>query len=286
MVKDEFREATLEALGRLPHSDLDGLSDEAAYWYRYQDQIRKELLDCNLDGFLRGTRIEGTMAPRNAPRFHHEFTTLQKQPDWQSRWYPAIREVPVGKPVPHVHCEETSPNAIHQAYHLLQFELTTGKQISDLQFIFEFGGGYGCLCRIAHKLGFQGRYTIYDLPVLSLLQWYYLGTVGIGGVDLITDISSLKVSLEQIPDESLFVAIWSLCEVDMPLRRKIERLVAEFPTFLLAYHRSMLGIDNIAYFDGFARRHDRDWTKWRVKHLRAHYYLIGRQNDSDIQTLD
>jgi len=276
MVKGDFRETTLEALRRLPHSDLDGLSDEAAYWYHYQNQIRQELLDCNLDEFLQGTRIEGTMAPRNAPRFHHEFTALQERSDWQSRWRPAIHEVPVGKPVPYVHHGETSPNAIHQAYHLLQFELVTRKRIHDLQFIFEFGGGYGCLCRIAHELGFQGQYVIYDLPVLSLLQEYYLGTVGLGAVKLATDIPSLKVLLEQVPRESLFIAIWSLCEVDMPLRREIERLVAEFPTFLLAYHRSMLGIDNIAYFDEFARRYDRDWTKWRVKHLRAHYYLIGR----------
>lgn len=276
MVKDEFRKATLEALRRLPHSGLDGLSDETAYWYRYQNQIRQELLDCNLEGFLQCTRIEGTMSPRSAPRFHHEFIALQEQPDWQSRWCPAIREVSVGKPVPYIHYRETSPNAIHQAYHLLQFELTTGKRIEDLQFVFEFGGGYGCLCRIAHKLGFQGQYIIYDLPVLSLLQWYYLGAVDIGGVDLVADIPALKVSLKQIPDESLFIAIWSLCEVDMPLRREIERLVAEFPMFLLAYHRDMLGIDNIAYFDEFAQRHDRDWSKWRVEHLRAHYYLIGR----------
>lgn len=273
---DKYRETTLRELGQLSDSKLDGSSDEAAYWHRYEDQIRRELLDCNLDAFLRCPRIETTMAPGNAPRFHHEFAALRECPDWQSRWRPAIREVPVGKPILYVHYEETSPNAIHQAYHLLQFELITRKQIGDLQFIFEFGGGYGCLCRIAHRLGFQGQYIIYDLPVLSLLQWYYLGTVGIGGVDLVTDIPALWDLLEQVPRESLFIAVWSLCEVNMPLRREIERLVAEFQMFLLAYHRDMLGIDNIAYFDEFAQKHDRDWTKWRVEHLRAHYYLIGR----------
>jgi len=276
VVNSDIHETTLEALRRLPDSDLDGLSDEAAYWYGYQNQIRKELLNCNLEGFLQGTRIEGTMAPRNAPRFDHEFTVLREQPDWFSRWRPATREVPVGNPVPHIYDKGTSPNVIHQAYQLLQFELTTERQIEDLQFIFEFGGGYGCLCRIAHELGFQGRYIIYDLPVLSLLQRYYLGTVGLGAVELVSELPLLEVLLEQIPRESLFIAIWSLCEVDMPLRMEIERLVAGFRMFLLAYHRSMLDIDNIAYFDGFARRYDHDWTKWRVEHLRAHYYLIGR----------
>lgn len=276
MVKGDFREATLEALRRLPHSDPDGLSDEAAYWYHYQNQIRKELLDCNLDAFLQCPQLQSTMAPENAPQFRYEFAALRKQPDWQRRWRPAIREVPVGKPVPYVHCEETSPNAIHQAYHLLQFELTTGKRISGLQFIFEFGGGYGCLCRIARRLGFRGQYIIYDLPVLSLLQWYYLGTVGIVGTDLVTDIPSLKVSLEQVPNESLFVAIWSLCEVDLSLRWQIEYLVREFQMFLFAYHDKMLDINNIAYFDEFTWNCSRDWTKWRIRHLRAHYYLIGR----------
>lgn len=270
------REAILGELRQLFDSELDGSSDEAAYWHRYENQIRRELLDCNLDAFLQCPRIEGTMAPRNAPRFHHEFAALQEQPDWQSRWRPAIREVPTGKPIPYVHYGGTSPNAIHQAYHLLQFELTTGKQIGNLQFIFEFGGGYGCLCRIAHALGFQGRYIIYDLPVLSLLQRYYLGAVDLDIVELVADIPALEVLLGQVPRESLFIAIWSLCEVDLLLRREIERLVAEFPMFLLAYHRSMLDIDNIAYFDELAQKYDRDWTKWRVEHLRAHYYLIGR----------
>lgn len=276
MVEDNFREAILEELRRLPDSRLDNLSDEEAYWYRYQDQIRKELLDCNLDAFLRCSRIGSTMAPGNAPRFHHEFAALREQPDWQHRWRPAIREVPVGKPIPYAPYEETSTNAIHQAYHLLQFELTTGKRMCDLQFIFEFGGGYGCLCRIAHKLGFRGQYVIYDLPVLSLLQKYYLGAVGLDAVELVTELSSLEILLTEIPRESLFIAIWSLCEVDLPLRWQIEALVMGFQMFLLAYHEKMLDINNIVYFDDFVWGCNRDWTRWRIKHLRAHYYLIGR----------
>jgi len=62
---------------------------------------------------------------------------------------------------------------------MLVLERMTGHRISDFNFVFEFGGGYGSFARIAHSLGFRGQWIIHDLPELSALQRMYLGQRGV-----------------------------------------------------------------------------------------------------------
>ena len=61
--------------------------------------------------------------------------------------------------------------------HLALFEETTGSKIDTLELIFEFGGGYGSMCRLAHNLGFNQAYIIFDLQPFSALQNYYLSSL-------------------------------------------------------------------------------------------------------------
>lgn len=100
-------------------------------------------------------------------------------------------------------------NLIHQAYHLYLWEKTTGQRVSDLDSIVEFGGGYGAMALVAHRLGFMGKYVIYDLPEFSLLQEWFLSQVGIESVEFETDITARRL----VPD--LLIACYSLSECDL-----------------------------------------------------------------------
>ena len=98
-------------------------------------------------------------------------------------------------------------NLIHQAYYVKKWEERTGKKIGELNFIVEFGGGYGAMAYVCRQLGFEGVYMIYDFPIASLLQEYYLSNVGIHDVWF----SNAPFSF----DADLFISLWGITEAPL-----------------------------------------------------------------------
>src|SRR3990167_5344946 len=90
-------------------------------------------------------------------------------------YYVALQAPEFGRPHDFYRNTSYSRNLIHQAYHLSQFAATTGHNFSKMNKIVEFGGGYGAMALVLHRLGFgeatqSGEYVIYDLPEFALLQ--------------------------------------------------------------------------------------------------------------------
>lgn len=246
--------------------------------------------------FLRWDVIASTMFVAYKPYLFQELDYLKKLTDWESRWKLAIRESSFGCPVPFVHYPKSSGNLIHQAYHLVQFEKATKLKIADLDFVLEFGGGYGSMRRLFNSLGFKGKYVIFDLPIFSALQRYYLESVGIS-VNAqqdkqteaqttlsycLSDINDLKTILSPLKKntESLFIAAWSLSETPVSLRNTITTFLKPFNNMLLAYQREFEEIDNRDYFSQFTKLVDGEmiWKNWEIPHLPANYYLMGTRN--------
>src|SRR5258706_98595 len=101
---------------------------------------------------LRG-RLLLRAATDNVPP-QREWRLLRTSPTWP-RFKPALRESAIGKPVRFLFRGATSGIQIHHTYHLAQFEQETGTRVDQDRLIFEFGGGYGSMCRQAHLLGFK-----------------------------------------------------------------------------------------------------------------------------------
>src|SRR5262249_47287211 len=146
-----------------------------------------------------------------------------------------------------------SPALIHLAYHACRFEEVTGRPLDRYGFILEFGGGYGGMCRLVHQLGFRGEYWIYDLPEVTALQRFFLGTIGVhgenedsrgGAVMTFSDPSQLCAALAgRRKAESAFIAAWSLSETPISLRHKILPAVSPFDAFLIGYTEQFGDID-------------------------------------------
>ena len=184
-----------------------------------------------------------------------------------------------------------TPNLIHHAYHLIQFEQSTGLRVDDLDFIFEFGGGYGSMCRLFHNLGFKGKYLIFDLPHFVALQRFFLKSIGksvIPSIDSFRSTSSdiLCISdVEQVTEllsemgnltNSLFLATWSISETPVELRETILPLVHPFKAFLIGYHHIFGEVNNTEYFQSWMDHFDDiRWQTQKITHLPHDYYLIG-----------
>lgn len=147
----------------------------------------------------------------------------------------------------------------HQTYHILRWEEATGLNIADMQSIYEFGGGYGAMALVCNRLGFRGKYYIYDLPEFSLLQQWYLEECGVGNVEW--------VGADAYGYTDLLIACYSLSETDFAER---DRILAERKTgsYLFLYSNKFEDYDNIGYFRGL----ESGQLCWTVGHW-AHSHI-------------
>lgn len=150
-------------------------------------------------------------------------------------------------------------NLAHQAYHILRWQEVTGQRISDMQSIYEFGGGYGAMALACNRLGFKGKYYIYDLPEFSLLQRWYLEECGVGNVEWHSEYPAEFTKVD------LLIACYSLSETDYEERERILSHIAT-RSYLLLYSNKFETYDNIDFFQG------QNWSlagmeHWRHEHI-------------------
>ena len=260
-------------------------------WVTYATCLRDMVLTEDPRAFLRWGVVMDTMFATQQDYVGVELEYLKHSGDWTSRWCAAIEECSVGHPIPYMHYPASSGNLIHQAYHLARFEKETGMRISDTHFIFEFGAGYGSMCRLAHNLGFRGRYLLYDLAPFSALQKFFLKCIGFelhsfqsfktaeSGVVCLSNIEELKEVISDCPQSAdpLFIATWSLSETPVQLRNLILPLMASFKALLIAYQSQFREINNIDFFRQWtANWKNAEWQDSEIDHMPGSRYLFAK----------
>ncbi|MBX5469438.1 MAG: FkbM family methyltransferase [Thermoleophilaceae bacterium] len=138
-----------------------------------------------------------------------------------------VEEDPVGAPLLQAPAHLTSHNAVMHLYHLARYERTSGVDWSRIERVVEWGGGYGSMARLLHRVcGHDLTYVVVDLPLFSVLQWLYLGSVlGEDRVTFLTvtspevregRVSIAPVGLVDAVDlrADLFVSTWALSECE------------------------------------------------------------------------
>jgi len=291
--EQEYIKKLIKSFKELPYEEVVNCTESERLWKKNMNNLKELVLKDNPREFLRWDVILGTMFVGNEHYVLTELNHLRKKSDWNSRWEKAIQEVSVGNPIPFDKYHNSSANLIHHAYHLSQFEERTGISADKIDCVFEFGGGYGSMCRLFYNLGFEGKYIIFDLPHFSALQTYYLKAIGINvcefdriqssenDVVCISDIDTLKNTLSGNDglSNSIFIATWSISEAPLHIRDSILPLVSHFRSFLIAYQDNFGEINNIMYFEDLKNYFEQKvvWDQWRIKHLPGNTYLVGTQ---------
>ncbi|MCA9730691.1 hypothetical protein KC799_01085 [candidate division KSB1 bacterium] len=284
---DELR---LRVRTSVPPYDADS-TDGISMWVKNCYRLRELILLGNPEKFLRWDVMLETMVVTNPHYMAVELNHLLAMPEWANRWKDAVREPHMGWPVPYNGYMESSGNLLHLAYHLSQFEQKTGRRIDEMEYIFEFGGGYGAMSHLCYALGFQGKYVIFDFPIFAALQTFYLKALGHKILDSVEEfkyayegilcLSEIEQIEEVLPtgndiDPALMIATWSLSEVPFELRAQILENVDLFHAFLIAYQDIFEKRDNERFF--------KEWQEsllsfksesWPIKHLPGNFYLMG-----------
>lgn len=261
-------------------------SEAEKVWNENLNRLKNLVLKEDPRGFLRWDVVREAMFVGNASYIAVELSYLQTHKEWSTRWEAAIEETIQGCPTPYYRYLKSSGNLIHHAYHLARFEEETGLRIDSLKCIFEFGGGYGSMCRLAHRLGFRGKYVIFDLPHFSCLQSFYLASLGLdvktkeqlGEATGIFCVDTLKdVELAQIGGtNSVFIATWSFSETPLYIREQLLPQISLSDSHLIAYQDYFGEVDNVDYF---ARQPEfnanLNLINEKIAHLPGSRYLFG-----------
>lgn len=180
----------------------------------------------------------------------------------------------------------TSHNTIHHASHLALWEHHTGKSLSNISTIVEWGGGYGNLARLCSHLNPKSTHIIIDTPLFAQLQWLYLsvtlpnrtvtrltnpeqniqsGHIVIIPVGLIDAIS--------VPQADLFISTWALSESS----RAAQDFVAHSNWFgarhlLIGYQERNEQLPDSDYLGVLAQRDGA--TILPIAHLKRQFYAF------------
>lgn len=138
----------------------------------------------------------------------------------------------------------------------------------SIDFVTDFGPGYGGHIRVWHELFKTKHYQLVDLPELHEISKYHLG---------LHDITANHRTLDDMVKphgKSLFYATHSFNELDLKTRTKVEMQLSEYDYLYIVYNKSFEGIDNIVWFDGLAKRLEKEYLiytfmeqstcKWRL----------------------
>ena len=215
----------------------------------------------NLQNFLRLGFIQKMFFVHN--RFYN-YKFLKKILSKKSEfWIKLLRENTVGNPVPFFLYRSSSGNRIRQVYLLKQgFEYA---EINNVDAVIEIGGGYGSLISVMQNINKNIEYTIYDLPEVNLLQYYYLKSQNISceisgfskNINLLSEIELLKEKLKKLKIKKkkiLIIANWSLSEMPISLRKDLEFLFLNCDFAFISFQDYFEDISNIAYFEQLEKK--------------------------------
>lgn len=247
--------------------------EPAHNWTFWAWDLRQNVADKDLAEFLTWPGLVLTMFVGNAPYIDYEYDQLPLSIQ------NVIDDPQVGKPELYTRPDvKTSGNLIHQAYHFWQWKRAEETRLDaaslrNMETIIEIGGGYGAMALICHRLGFRGRYIIYDLPEFSLLQQYYLSNVGVDGVEFRTQID------KQI-EADLLIGIHSLNEMPLDIRDTIIGLCPA-QSYLIVYGANWGGWDNMGWALDMmkTRKGGYNWRNWNIPHLPNCWYLVGDKRE-------
>ena len=124
--------------------------------------------------------------------------------------------------------------------------------LSSINHVTDFGGGYGNNCRVWNNLGYTGHFALVDLPEVIEIQKHYISNVlpdaSVSYASLLSD-----VKIEQ--QKSLFFATYSLSETSLEIREKAKTSIKEYDYIFIAHNDSFpvygknKNVNNNDYFD-------------------------------------
>ncbi len=259
----------------------------------FNKQIFEILKKGKIYNFLRNSFIQKMFFVHNRFFIIKELNNLKLNKRW-GFYKKLLPEDNVGNPVRYFLYPKSSGNKINHVYHLSILEDYLKIDLSNIKYVFEFGGGYGCMARIFFQINKNIKYLIFDTKLVNLLQFYYLKQNKINASFSDRNQFILKNDLKNLKSEtkkkSLFIANWSLSETPINFRNKFLKYIQNYQYILIAFQEHFEDINNKKYFYNLQKKlkkkykiyiFENKFYKGNIFNKQRHYFLIGKKtNDS------
>lgn len=248
---------------------ISSIGEYSKTWDRDRQSLRSYMLKKDPRNFIRWQPVIENMYS-NINKCELDYLINN---DWD-KWSKAIKETWVGNPPKYKHYKDSGSGMINMAYSLAQLVEHYKLDLRKFDKIVEFGGGYGCMAKLIHNLGFKGEYTIFDMPEVLALQKYYLNSNNLN-----TGFKFVEKT-EELSEPDIFIATWSLSESPISVRDEFLDKIGNPKYVLIGYQGNYESIDNVAYFNKYKeKRPDYVWIDHKIAHLGKYEnrYLIGNK---------
>lgn len=210
------------------------------FWDLVRNDLKKHISNNDIKNWRNWSRIRDTMYPTS-------WVNVDKFDEKYNEKIDIIRSVTNPKCI-----DEDFRGLLNQLYNIQVYTKNVGKNIINYSSIIEYGGGFGGLYRVLTALGFNGEYTIIDLPELIEVQKEYLNNEHNIGQNIKWVDTTSKESNTYKAD--LFWATWSLSEcVDRPLIEDFD-VKSHMIAYANVWDLEKKVIDNKKYFSEFMER--------------------------------
>ena len=254
----------------------------------FNKKMKNVIVNKKLENFLKIGFLQKIFFVHNRLFVLYELLDLKKK-HWNF-YRPLLKESPVGNPVRYFLYPNSSGNTINHVYHLSIIQGYLGIKLKNINSVFEFGGGYGCMARIFYRLNKKIRYDIFDTPIVSLIQYYYLKSLklNVGYKKNQFRLLNNHKDLINMKDRksNLFIANWSLSEVPISFRKKFLHTIKCHEFFLISFQAYFENIDNLKYFKNVSKLLNKQFTIKIIKNKfykgsflkkESHYFMIGKK---------
>ena len=216
-------------------------------WEIMLKEIGKEY-DSSPKTFLRQPTISKTVHPNVQNLASRYYTEMLSNPFFVKTILPKMKDSSIGTPFKFNTLPECSPLTVYHSYHLNLIKERLGVFVptENISHIVEIGGGYGNLCRLIHEFGYSGKYTIADFPQMLKIQKKYLSQHNINDVTFST--LDMEILSPSPGDISILFATFSVNEMPMETRKKIEPYYNQYNYLFFAHNTAFDGINNMEYF--------------------------------------
>jgi len=248
-------------------NSMGAASNVSWSWERFVGPIRKLIMAGNINEFLTWDPIRQTMRAGSVKSSYSKehFDCLKKRKDWDTRWSMLNDSSMVGM-ANHV-------NIVNQAHYLSQLEDFLQMRIEDIDYITEFGAGFGNFCHLTNKLGFNGQYIIFDFPELLTVQKYYLTNAGVSS-NLTFECDFNKIEECVVPNNSLFVSMHALEETPIEFANRVIKIVDNFSYFFF-----VIGSGPSEHIKNYLNGLEMEVTYIPLPFLKPHCIMAGKRNE-------
>ncbi|HDO1312617.1 hypothetical protein ACE1B4_08460 [Aeromonas veronii] len=265
-------------------SDVTGLdvvseSKALSQWIKIETEIKHKIMKVGPHDFLQWECIRETMGEENSLFLYSEYNYVRKSKYWgivkDKITYPVV-----GEPLPFLGNIKFTGATIHHLFCLFKYLDSFSLDFDKLDYIFEFGGGYGNMCKILNSIGFKGKYYIFDLPTMNAIQRYYLYCHEIYNVEFINSHAEWYSILDVLPKKSnnMLIATWSISECPLKDRTITLEKINKFNNFIIGYQECFGEVNNIEFFDIIKEeQEDVQWRESDMPSLPRHRLLVGRR---------